>query len=185
MSDTIHVIETRYLPSHLWHTVRLICKHSCHVDGHALGFLPLSAYDHRHERGDLIAIYRNDDLVGYAMIGVNTSRECRILQIWVRPDARQITHGRALIHYIAKKKAEPTHCWLLRLWCADDLPANIFWRALGFEYRGWRWGRKLKRKHLLWTIDLRHAAALTLGQRTTPSQLAHDAPNRRPLLLPS
>jgi|DewCreStandDraft_4_1066084.scaffolds.fasta_scaffold24190_4 GNAT superfamily N-acetyltransferase len=118
----------------------------------AIGFLPWDAYTHRDICGELLVLYRNQDLVAFCMLSkVSPFQELRCLQIWVRPDARMIEHGRALIRKlddIAHQRGAIT----MRLWCAEDLAANLFWHQLGFEYRGWRWGQhKRARRHLLWS----------------------------------
>jgi hypothetical protein len=81
---------------------------------------------------------------------VVTERIAKIYMTWVRPDARMILHGRALVDAI-EKAAASERCGLISLWCAEDLSANIFWRAIGFTNTNWRYGRGLKpRRHLLW-----------------------------------
>ncbi len=42
-------------------------------------------------------------------------RELRIIQIWVRPDARLIEHGRALLHFVETNIAAPHNCDVVRL----------------------------------------------------------------------
>lgn len=105
----------------------------------------------RHEQGKIVVLHNNDDLVGFAMFSPNLLyAEMRILQIWIRDDARLILHGRALIDDISAR-SWPQGIRTLRLWCATDLAANLFWKALGFRYRGWRFGSGgSKRRHVLW-----------------------------------
>lgn len=122
------------------------------IDGRKIGFLPWSVYHAAAEAQQLCQIHRNGDLVGFCMARPNKLRELRIIQIWVRPDARLIEHGRALLEFVEKNIAAPHGATVVRLWCAEDLAANLFWDALGFTYRGWRWGNhKRPRRHKLWT----------------------------------
>jgi GNAT superfamily N-acetyltransferase len=125
------------------------CYESHNVDAHCLGWLPRKVYDLRHEEGRIFVCHNNDDHVGHCM-WVVTERIAKIYMTWVRPDARMILHGRALVDAI-EKAAASERCGLISLWCAEDLSANIFWRAIGFTNTNWRYGRGLKpRRHLLW-----------------------------------
>jgi len=60
------------------------------ADANAIGFLTHNAYEEAHARGRIITLRRNADLVGFILFSVNQQRECRILQIWGRADARII-----------------------------------------------------------------------------------------------
>ncbi|MGH8743485.1 MAG: hypothetical protein ACREUY_04325, partial [Burkholderiales bacterium] len=81
------------------------------LDAHAIGFLTLAAYEEAHARKKLITLRRNNDLVGFLLFSLNQTRECRILQIWVRNDARLLIHGRMLIDFVDEKVAVPNDCW--------------------------------------------------------------------------
>lgn len=120
------------------------------IDGQAIGWLPRQAYDQAHQQNRMISCTNNDDLVGFAVFGCSHS-DLRIYQIWVRRDARMLIHGRSIIDHL-NDKAWPTNLTRLGLWCAIDLAANLFWKALGFINTNWRWGKAKKaRKHLQWT----------------------------------
>jgi GNAT superfamily N-acetyltransferase len=126
--------------------------HSVATDTHAIGWLPVSAYETRAASDDLTAIYRNDDCVGWSMTAKSNHRGVmKLYQIWVRPDARILTHGKALVASI-REKARHQHCYIIEAWVAEDLPANLFWEAIGFTRQNWRLGRGEKpRKLYLWT----------------------------------
>lgn len=127
-------------------------------DADSIGFVPWQFYDHHDAHGTLTCVTRNDDLVGFAAHAINPLYpEARILQIWVRPDARQIEHGRALLARVAADVA-PRGVSYLRLWCAEDLEANAFWGRLSFRQCCRRLGRR-RRQHLLWTAPLGILAA--------------------------
>lgn len=149
--DTLVCTLTANLPEPRVREVILQCDHATRLDGHAIGWMPFVAWEKRHAWGDLLALHRNDDLVGWCMMSkVSGYQELRCLQIWVRPDARMIEHGRALVDEL-NRLAWDRGAIVLRLWCAEDLPANLFWKQLGFRYRGWRWGKAKKgRRHALW-----------------------------------
>lgn len=122
-----------------------------------VGWIPLAAYAGAHAQGRILVCYNNDDLVGFCMWAQKFD-EVKIYQIWVREDARMILHGKALIGDLARRRINH-RARLVRLWCAQDLSANLFWRALGFTFRGWRHGpkRTSKRRHYLWVIDAQSA----------------------------
>ena len=173
MSDTLVCSLTRDLTPQKRAEALRMCYSVCHTDGHELGFLPRMAYDRRDEWGALLVLIRNDALVGFTMLSeVNAYQELRCLQIWVRADARMILHGRRMIDEL-NRLAWDRGALILRLWCAVDLEANIFWRILGFRFRGWRWGgAKFGRKHALWmrrvlrphlTIDSHPRPAATIA----------------------
>lgn len=121
-------------------------------DSHAIGWLPVRAFETRSEQNEVIGCYRNDDLVGWAMAAVSRSRAIlKLYQIWVRPDARILEHGRSLVDEL-RRRARQAHCYQIEAWVAEDLPANIFWAAIGFTRCNWRWGKgECPRKHWRWS----------------------------------
>ena len=150
--NTLKCVLTKNLDDTKKRSALAFCYSASKVDANAIGWLPKQAYDNRHDRGELLTLFNNDDLVGFILMSrPSPYGELRCLQIWVRRDARMMIHGRALTDRLEEIAAE-RHCWLLRLWCAEDLAANLFWEALGFQKRGWRWGpAKTPRRHNLWT----------------------------------
>lgn len=156
-SDTLKIVEARSDPNH--RELLLLADKAIDVDGHCIGFLPHGAYHDATNNNRLFSLFRNDDRVGFVLWSSNRIRECRILQIWVRSDARLIEHGRALVEHLEEHHARRLHLWQLRAWVAQDLAANVFWPQIGFEKRGWRWGpAKRARRHNLWTRNV------TLGE---------------------
>lgn len=151
-SDTLEIETT--LNSRRSHNLRqliLFVGSASKVDAHSIGFLTHAAYEEAHARNKIITLCRNNDLCGFILYSLNSRRECRILQIWVRTDARIIEHGRALINWLEKEIAGPAQCWCLRCWCAEDLPSNEFWAAMHFTNPTWRWGPAHNpRRHRLW-----------------------------------
>jgi GNAT superfamily N-acetyltransferase len=127
----------------------LFAASACRIDGDCLGWLPLAAYQMRHDRGEILAVYNNEDLVGY-LLWAQAGNIVKIYHTWVRKDARIIMHGKALAGQL-EETAITLGCDRLELWCAVDLAANLFWEAIGFSKIAWRWGRaKKSRRHYLW-----------------------------------
>lgn len=149
----ITVASTNCLKPRQFDELRKLWVHGVHADTNAVGWLPTSVFDSRARTNEVTAVYRDHELVGWCLRGRSHARQVlKIYQIWVRPDARILEHGRALIDDLAKI-ALGQKCWCLEAWVAEDLAANIFWNAIGFERGVWRWGRgKSLRKIYRWTI---------------------------------
>lgn len=140
-------------------------SHAIDRDADAIGWLTWAAVEHYHDVGRTAAVVRDGDLVGFASFRVNEfEQRAKIMQVWVRPDARMIEHGRALVHRVAREALRTVSPACLSLWCADDLAANRFWRAMGFNLEAQRLGkgdalatvrRARIRRHNLWSLSCR------------------------------
>lgn len=154
--------------------LKLLWKHAVATDTHAIGWLPMKAFETRAANDDVLAIYRNGDCVGWSLSAKSNHRGVmKLYQIWVRPDARIVEHGRKLVETI-REKARLTHCYLIEAWVGEDLPANLFWSAIGFTRKNWRLGRGEKpRKLYLWTtttLQLREEINVISNDRHTHAQ---------------
>jgi ribosomal protein S18 acetylase RimI-like enzyme len=117
-------------------------------DARSIGWLPTSAFYTRCAEDGVVVCYRNADLVGWAMTGVSQARlVMKVYQIWVRPDARIVEHGRALMDHVYTKAAAAS-CFQVEAWVAEDLEANMFWSAIGFMRLNWRWGRRTSTRRI-------------------------------------
>jgi len=162
-SENVTVAPSNELPCIKAREALVACYESHNVDAHCLGWLPRKVYDIRHDEGQIYVCHNNGDHVGHCMWAI-TDRVAKIYMTWVRPDARMILHGRALVEAIEQAAAK-RGCRLISLWCAEDLAANIFWRAIGFTNCGWRFGRgKKPRRHILWRRDIVLPAGRVLSQ---------------------
>jgi GNAT superfamily N-acetyltransferase len=145
--------------------VKLLWLKSTKDSTNEIGWLPGRAYEVRHDNGEIAHVTRNGDLVGWAMFTHSRhSGLLKIFQIWVRPDARILTHGAALVAYIEQLERWPPPA-LTQAWVAEDIPATLFWQALGFTRRTWKWGRG------------ENPRRLNLWQRrchTTPGTILHE-----------
>jgi hypothetical protein len=139
----------------------LLSQSACRLDGDALGWLPTPAYEQRHAMGQIHTIWRNDDCVGYCL-WADVGRILHIYSCWIRRDARMIEHGRRLVQKV-EGAARARGCESIKLWCAEDLPANSFWAQLMFRPLNWRHGGLVKgRRHIQWR---RPVAQLTDDRR--------------------
>lgn len=170
----LFVGRTSDLPSRQQQEAVDMAVHALQVDGHALGFLPVAAYWQANDAGRLLVLYNNGDAVGQLVWGMR-SDTVQVYQIWVRHDARQILHGRALIDSLEDLLA-PARPLRICLWCAEDLPANLFWQALGFHVVSWRHSprRTSGRKHLFWRRDC--SLIFLHGVRTSWHQTEQPSP---------
>lgn len=137
----IVVASTNQLSSTKCSELRKLWVHGVQNDSHAVGWLPTGVFDARAKSNEVTAVYRENELVGWCLRGRSSARRVlKIYQIWVRPDARIIEHGRALITDLVTiaQRHKDTY---LEAWVAEDLPANLFWHAIGFTRTVWRWGR--------------------------------------------
>jgi hypothetical protein len=98
---------------------------------HEIGFLSFQALEERVFSGRLAVMLRNNDPVAFVLWGGDRHR-LKILQHWVRPDARIMQHGRLLTGALARRACE-RHQRLLSLWCLQRIAATYFWSALGFQ----------------------------------------------------
>jgi len=154
-ANPVQVFRPREISNLRREELRKQWHHGVRVDAHAVGWLPTKVCDMRLSSNDFAAVYNNGDLVGWCMHAVSERRRVmKLYQIWVRPDARLILHGRALIAETEAAARRHT-CWLQEAWVAEDLPANAFWQAMGFTTTNWRWGKgKNPRRILRWVRNV-------------------------------
>lgn len=128
--------------------------HAQRVDDHAIGWLPKQAIETYIERQGFTDVHLNGDRVAFALHRIDRLGRGQIVQTWVRPDARLIENGRELIRRVSAVFAK-SGCTEIRLWCAADLAANMFWKQMQFEAISWDHGkRKSGRRRVLWRRPL-------------------------------
>jgi len=117
----------------------------------SVGGLPRPAIDERIERGTLLLGTVNDDPAGYLLYDYRGG-SLRIPQACIQYDARRRAYGADLVRELLARYPLAHE---IRLRCAADLEANLFWRDLGFTCTattpgGRRRGRTLNH----WTLWL-------------------------------
>jgi ribosomal protein S18 acetylase RimI-like enzyme len=128
----------------------------------SLGFLPRQAIATYAEHRQIIPATANGQLVSYCILfdgqpGARPKRDpydLRIYQLCTDFDARRLAHATHLMNQVYEH-AIATGFRRIRLFCADDLPANDFWNTIGFttnETRPGGWNRQ--RVHNLWVLNL-------------------------------
>jgi GNAT superfamily N-acetyltransferase len=128
----------------------------------SLGFLPGEAIRTYADRGAIIPATANGELVSYGIFfdGQPGCRprvdpyDLRIYQLLTDYDARRLQHATRIVNLLYDHARQ--HSFRrMRLWCADDLPANVFWATLGFNCQDTRTGGfKRHRIHNLWVLDI-------------------------------
>lgn len=144
----------------------------------ALGFLSpvaLAEYvEHRHVE----LAYENGDPAAYLLFGTHGSTtrsprvdNVRIVQACVQYDARRVHHASALVHALIERSTA-AGLETLSCWCADDLEANDFWAAAGFEHvasRNRRRHARRSRLHRKWVYVLPGPTQTRLFDLSLPS----------------
>jgi GNAT superfamily N-acetyltransferase len=105
--------------------VNLAKKHTDEI-----GFIPRPTLERYWQCGQIEFEYENDELCGFLVFG-NGRPTLRIYQAVIQYDARRREHGTNLVQRLILK-ADRRGYDALALWCANDLEANEFWKALGF-----------------------------------------------------
>lgn len=96
-----------------------------------IGFIPWQAVLDKAARSGLLVARLNHDWVGFLLHDLAPS-VAKVWQIWMRPDARRILYGSALVNRlvtICENNAIPR----IQARCALDLEAVGFWSILGFD----------------------------------------------------
>jgi hypothetical protein len=115
-----------------------------HTD--ALGFIPRATVERYVEAGQALLARENEEPCGFLIFGNGWPR-LKIYQACIQYDAQRRQRGLQLVGQVIALASE-RGCDAVSLWCADDLPANDFWRAAGFQLLrskpgGHRRGRQL------------------------------------------
>lgn len=113
----------------------------------SVGGLPRPAIEARLNRGTLLLGLLNDEPAGYLMFDVAAGL-LRIPQACIQYDARRRRYGEALVARMLGDNPDVTE---VRLRCAADVDANLFWRDMGFTCVGTTQGGKRRGRLLnLW-----------------------------------
>lgn len=112
----------------------------------ALGFIPISAVRKACDENRLFIYSKNNERIGYLLFGpVRNGKNVTIWQICVDEKRRNMGFGKKLFDRLYKLALE-TGARGIRLRCADDLPANYFWKSIGFKLIGTVLSKNKRRK---------------------------------------
>ena len=120
-----------------------------------VGFLPRQAIEGKIARGQVSIALENGEPAAYLLGQGGYQRDPSfgiIYQAAVSYDARRRLLGTALVqHFVDHLDPPPHSVRLIGLWCAQDIEANEFWSACGFEPIAAREGsRRRGRVHSVW-----------------------------------
>jgi len=113
-------------------------------EGFSIGFVPRQAYEgaitgvKAGKRWSdvctdrLWVVEENGDDVGFLL--ASFGNEASVQQIAIQEDARLLTRGKALLSAFEDESLR-RGIEVMRAGCANDLPSNAFWEAMG--YRAW------------------------------------------------
>jgi hypothetical protein len=133
----------------------------------AIGFLCHEARQRHHRKGLIWTCEEDGDLVAFCVRSpLQKSGTVQIHQSFTIDPARRLDHQRALVTRIAELALlQGAHTLILK--CADDLAANLFWTAVGFEpYDQTKGGRRRGRiiNHFRLPLPLSRIETKTVAQ---------------------
>jgi GNAT superfamily N-acetyltransferase len=121
----------------------------------SLGFIPKMAYESAITgiktgkrwspvcNDKLFICSCNDDLVGFCLASFGRKNSIyktgKIAQICLQEDARKLERGKLLLNAVIEW-GKKINTLAFNAGCADDLESNFFWRAMGWEKIGMRFG---------------------------------------------
>jgi ribosomal protein S18 acetylase RimI-like enzyme len=130
---------------------------------HALGFIPKAGMERAIQAGHIAMAEENDQAAGYLL-----SRRMHgephvhsIVQAAVAMDAQRRHHGLAALQHLERNAAAD----IVQCWCAEDLEANAFWLAAGFQPIALRNPENVRGRNLvLWRKPLTPTGAIRLAE---------------------
>lgn len=159
-------------PGHLAYVIALARRYTP-----ALGFLPRPRLEQYARQGRLWLATEAGDPCGYLVLG-NGWPVLNLYQVCIQEDAQRRTHGSALLAR-ALRYAQAQGYAALGCWCAEDLEANQFWHANGFQRAGMRRRpNRRQRAHVRWVravpVPLQTRLWEAAGpERPSPAPRAH------------
>lgn len=135
------------------------------LHSHAVGWMPTKQLENYVSSSKtLVAVDNQGRNVGYSIAQDRylSRDECGIVyQLNVAPVLQRHLIGARLLETVFQNASYG--CRLFSCWCAQDLPANHFWEAMGFVPLAFRTGSRNKQRiHIFWQRRIRH------GDTSTP-----------------
>lgn len=119
-------------------------EHLAKKESSAVGFLPRTIYPKAIQEGRCQIAEANGEAAGFFLQG-NWAPVTRIYQTAVTEEERLQDCARSMFHRMRLRAVE-LGVQAIELHCADELPANAFWHALGFVAMGRRMPKTLNRR---------------------------------------
>jgi len=157
-----------------------------------LGFLPRCVFERGMNTGRLFLGLLNGEPCGYVIAGTGFQGVMRCHQVCIQFDVRRRLYGWMLVSAV-EQYGESLGCTSIQLRCGSDLPANDFWKSLGYAAVGAKESgetRKARRPHLnIWSKPLFPSVPATIWKNGRPRIYLSNADRQRAyrqrLLLPT
>jgi hypothetical protein len=102
-------------------------------DYEAVGFLAQGAVEEHWAAGRIILQKEGGEIYGYLVHGpIRPAHPVNVVQTLVDMDARRLKAGEAMFYELVNRGVTGL-ALRIRLRCAEDLPSNFFWQAMGFR----------------------------------------------------
>src|SRR5437899_5009046 len=112
----------------------------------AVGFIPITAVETAYNASRLVICRADKRILGYLLFGpVREGKDTTVYQLCVTKNERRRGVGQRLVRSLLSNVRNGGGLGV-RLRCAADLPANRFWRSLGFRVKRTVVSRSTKRK---------------------------------------
>lgn len=103
-------------------------------DYESLGFLPRGGVEEAWNEGRVILQKEGREIYGYLLHGpIRPGYAVNIVQTYIDVDARRLGAGRIAFFELIDK-AKRGMAVRIRLRCAEELPSNLFWLAMGCRH---------------------------------------------------
>ncbi|MEM5880925.1 MAG: GNAT family N-acetyltransferase [Candidatus Aenigmatarchaeota archaeon] len=137
----------------------------------AIGFIPSHRYKEYYYKRKILIEFENDEPCGFCLFS-GKDEYLKIYQIVIEYDLRRLKHATNLVNKIFNKAIQ-LNKRVISLYCADDLEANLFWKALGFKLCCKRAGAKGRiHNHFIFFIDTKNVTSETIEKTHILSPVA-------------
>jgi GNAT superfamily N-acetyltransferase len=146
-----------------------------------LGFLPRAVFEEQAARGQLFLGLLNGEPCGYILAGSGFQGVMRCHQVCVEFDVRRRLYGAMLVSAV-EEYGESLGCSQIVLRCGSDLPANEFWKSLGYHLADTEKAgaaRRYRRRINVWSKPLHPITLATFWKNGRPRLYATNAERQR------
>lgn len=160
-------------PQELTSTERNFVRQLARQERESIGHVPWSHYERMAPKDRFLLIHCNGQPAGFCLwhhAKKSKRTIIRVHQIAIVRDARRWRNATELITRVIQLPDNLT-AETITLRCAEELPANLFWRALGFEVKAaLNPPNKRNRSLFVWEAStmgvLSHARAMLFGSNS-------------------
>ena len=99
----------------------------------SLGFIPKNRIEEYIRKDQVFFEYEGGLKSGYCIIGSGKGKVLKIYQHCIEAELRRLEHGKELFNKI-EFEAQKRNYENIHLRCRENLDANRFWKAIGFNF---------------------------------------------------